>query len=265
VFDQKQSYAAQPIPTTTRVEIRVARPCQRVRDGVARRIWAAPLWLAVPLPTQPGGLLATSESTRARRFALPNLVDQRTDESIEAFIDGPDVRRGRGAGRGAAVVPAVETTTPAHRPATPARPSAELRTLPGRLEWNAALERESVRASRYRRPASVAIVELKAEREGVRIEPFMPALAGPVARLIRQDSRASDLVARVASARFQLLLPETTEGGAERLAERLAERCRAHIATIGAPVGVRVSVAGTGLDDTLHEALAHALRAIEAA
>jgi GGDEF domain-containing protein len=122
-----------------------------------------------------------------------------------------------------------------------------------------------VRASRYRRPASVAIVELKAERDGVKIDPFMPALAGPLARAIRQDSRATDLVARVAAARFQLLLPETNEAGAERLAERLAERCRAHIAATGAPVSVRVSVAGTGLDDTLHEALAQALQAIEAA
>ena len=137
--------------------------------------------------------------------------------------------------------------------------------MPGRLEWNAALERESVRASRYRRPASVAIVELRAEREGVRIDPFMPALAGPLTRAIRLDTRATDLVARVAAGRFQLLLPETNEAGAEQLAERLAERCRAHIGATGAPVAVRVSVAGTGMDDTLHEALAHALRAIEAA
>lgn len=145
------------------------------------------------------------------------------------------------------------------------RPSADLRSLPGRLEWNAALERESARAARYRRPASVAIVELKAERQNQPVDPFLPSLAGPIARAIRQDSRATDLVARVASARFQILLPETTEAGAERLAERVAASCRRHIESTGAPVTVRVSVAGTGLDDSLHEALAHALRSIEAA
>jgi hypothetical protein len=212
--------------------------------------------------------LATSESTRARRFALPDLADQRTEDAIEAFLEGPRirVRRGRGGARGrSSSAQAIATTTPAHRPPAPARPSSELRTLPGRLEWNAALERESLRASRYQRPASVAIVEVRAQRNGVSVEPFMASLAGPLARAIRQDSRATDLVARVAAARFQLLLPETNEAGAEHLAERLAERCRAHITATGAPVAVHVSVAGTGMDDSLHEALAHALRAIEAA
>ena len=109
------------------------------------------------------------------------------------------------------------------------------------------------------------IVELKHEVANQRVEPFMPALAGPIARAIRQDSRATDLVARVATARFQILAPETPEAGAERLGERIATTCRRYIAATGAPVQVRISVAGTGLDDTLHEALAHALRSIEAA
>ena len=83
------------------------------------------------------------------------------------------------------------------------RPSADLRSLPGRLEWNAALDRESARAARYGRPASVAIIELKAERANQPVDPFLPSLAGPIARAIRQDSRATDLVARVASAQYR--------------------------------------------------------------
>jgi hypothetical protein len=238
-------------------------------QSVDRRIRAPGLWLEVPLPHPTRRPLATSESTRARRFALPELDDERTGESIEAFLEGPDVRRRRPAALatsdpGPDAQPA-QMTSPAHRPSAPTRPSPDLRNLPGRLEWNAALERESVRATRYRRPASVAIVELKAEREGVRIDPFMTALAGPIARSIRLDTRATDLVARVAAARFQLLLPETSESGAERLAERVAATCRSTIERTGAPVTVRVSVAATGLEDTLHEALAHALRSIEAA
>ncbi|HEY8239478.1 MAG TPA: diguanylate cyclase [Candidatus Limnocylindrales bacterium] len=210
--------------------------------------------------------MATSESTRARRFALPALDDERTGESIEAFLEGPDVRRGRPATL-AESDPTVDstTTTPAHRPTAPARPSTDLRSLPGRLEWNAALERESVRAARYQRPASVAIIELKAERDGQSVDPWLGALAGPIARSLRQDSRATDLVARVASTRFQMLLPETPETGAEQLAARVAATCREAIQRTGAPVTVRVSVAGTGLDNSLHEALAHALRSIEAA
>jgi GGDEF domain-containing protein len=214
--------------------------------------------------------LATSESTRTRRFALPDLEDERTSDSIEAFLEGPDVRRGRPAQRAGDETPEATratalTTSPAHRPAGPARPSNELRTLPGRLEWNAALERESTRAARYGRPASVAIVELKPDKPGQSVDAWLGSLAGPIARSLRQDSRATDLVARVATTRFQMLLPETSEAGAESLAARVAATCRQQILRTGAPVSVRVSVAGTGIDDTLDAALAHALRSIEAA
>ncbi|HYK95674.1 MAG TPA: diguanylate cyclase [Candidatus Dormibacteraeota bacterium] len=196
--------------------------------------------------------MATSESTRARRFALPDLEDERTGESIEAFLEGPDVRRRRPAPRAAIQ-------------AAPPPRATDLRTLPGRLEFNAALERESLRAARYERPAAVAIVELKPDREGHLLDPWLKSLAGPISRTLRGDSRATDLVARVASMRFQMLLPETSEAGAERLAQRLAAGCRTLIESTGAPVSVRVSVAGTGADTSLHAALAEALRSIEAA
>lgn len=127
------------------------------------------------------------------------------------------------------------------------------------------MARESSRAARYRTPASVAIVELRHQDPKVDVAPFMRALAGPISRVLREDTRATDLVARVATARFQLLLPETTEAGAERLAERLGTRCRGYVERTGAPIAVRVSVAGTGLQDSLQDALANALRSIEAA
>lgn len=145
------------------------------------------------------------------------------------------------------------------------RPSTDLRTLPGRLEWNAALARESIRAARYGRPAAVAIVELKPDRPGAEVDPWLRSLAGPISRALRQDCRATDLVARVSGTRFQMLLPETSEDGAATLAERVAAQCRSLIGGTGAPVAVRVSVAGTGLEDTLDDAIAHALHAIEAA
>jgi len=214
----------------------------------------AGLWLELPPLHQTRRPLATSESTRARRFALPDLDDERTGESIEAFLEGPDVRRVR---------PAIRAATPPV--AIPARSTGDLRSLPGRLEWNAALERESVRAARYGRPAAVAIVELKSERAGTALDSWLKTLAGPIARVLRHDSRATDLVARVASTRFQILLPETSESGAERLAERVGAGCRAYIETTGAPITVRISVAGTGIDTSLHAALDDALRSIEAA
>lgn len=221
--------------------------------------------------------LATSESTRARRFALPDLADERTGASIEAFLDGPQVRRGRPITKAAAEssLDPDETTGDGAVMVAPdpvllrvpgqARQSADLRTLPGRLEWNAAVARESVRAARYGRPAAVAIIELKPDRPGAEVDPWLRTIAGPIARALRQDSRATDLVARVASTRFQMLLPETDEAGASRLAERVAASCRSFIQGVGAPVAVRVCVAGTGIDNSLHEALDDALRAIEAA
>ena len=224
--------------------------------------------------------LATSESNRSRRFALPPLRDERTETAIEAFLDGPDVRRGRPRARAGDADPAgasaseqptsIETAGASDaarsaRRGEPVRRPTELRTLPGRLEWNAAMARESARAARYRRPASVAIVELRHQNAKLDVAPYMKSLAGPISRVLREDCRTTDLVARVATSRFQLLLPETTESGAERLAERLATRCRAYMETTGAPIAVRVSVAGTGIQDSLQEALAHALKAIEAA
>jgi GGDEF domain-containing protein len=197
-------------------------------------------------------LMATSESTRARRFALPDLEDERAESSIQAFLDGPEIRRRRPA-------------RPEDGAVSDRRTGVELRSLPGRLEWNAALERESLRARRYGRPASVAIVEIRHERPGMSVEPWLRTLTGPISRALREESRSTDLVARVASTRFQLLLPETNEAGAERLAMRLAGRCREQLRTTAAPVLIRVSVAGTGAGDSLEDALRQALRSIEAA
>ena len=155
--------------------------------------------------------MATSESSRPRRFALPDLADKRGGEAIEAFLEGPGVRRRSRSAPTAAVASrrrkAAPGTAVAKATTVTHRPSTELRTLPGRLEWNAALERENARAARYGRPAAVAIVELKAARPGQLVDPYLGALAGPIARTLRDDSRATDVVARVAGNRFQMLLP----------------------------------------------------------
>jgi hypothetical protein len=223
----------------------------------------------------------TPRSTRTR-FALPpeHGPDDRAVEAIEAFLEGPSVRRHRppvkrrprkhypntgSAQRSkppAEVVPAPEPDprrgVAVHRP-------IDIRTLPGRLEFGAALERESLRAARYGRPACVAIVELVPERQNQAIDIWLRSLAGPVSRTLRQSARSTDLVARVASARFQVLLPETPEEGAGRFAERVSSACQTSIDDAGAPVAVRVTVAVATPDHSLEEALAHALASIEAA
>jgi hypothetical protein len=227
--------------------------------------------------------VATPRSTRARRFALPpdHGNGERANDAIEAFLEGPAVRRHRppvkrrprksypntgsakpAAASASAVVPAPEPDP--RRGVAPFRP-VDLRTLPGRLEFGAALERESIRAARYGRPASVAIVELVPERVSQQVDIWLRSLAGPVSRTLRQSARATDLVARVANARFQVLLPETPEAGAGRFAERVSTACQTSIDDAGAPVAVRVTVAVASPDHSLEEALAHALETIAAA
>jgi hypothetical protein len=295
--------------------------------------------------------VATSRSTRARRFALPDHGDDdRTVESIEAFLDGPEVRRhrppirrprkgypntgsangatapgagtdakpaakgqpgtngrngtagtngtagpndksnetpkwseaatkgangtadetpksseaatnGAGASASTAVVPAPDSAATTYA----VRPITDIRTIPGRLEYNPALERESMRAARYGRPAAVAIVELIPVRVNQAIDIWLRSLAGPVSRTLRQSTRATDLVARVANARFQVLLPETPQTGAGRFAERVTSACQTSIDETGAPVSVRVTIAAATPEHSLHEALTSALQSIEAA
>jgi len=240
----------------------------------------------------------TSPSTRNRRFALPDHgPDDRAVEAIEAFLEGPEIRSHRPPAKRRPRKPAAATSANGAAPATGAaqangaasarsngaepraivpatesrpvvmtvRPATDIRSIPGRLEFNAALERESIRGTRYARPASVAIVELVAERADQVVDAWVTTLARPVAQTLRSDTRATDLVARVAPGRFQVLLPETPEAGAGRFAERLAFACQASIDAAGAPVAVRVTVATSTPDHSLQDALAHALESIEAA
>ena len=224
--------------------------------------------------------MAATRSSRAR-FALPDhgKDDQRVDQAIESFLEGPTVRRNRpalrrkarkgypntGSRRPAAATAVVAAPEPDARRLAVPRPVADIRTLPGRLEFGAALERESLRAARYGRPASVAIVELIPERQNQAIDIWLRSLAGPVSRTLRQSTRMTDLVARVANTRFQVLLPETPEAGAGRFAERVSTACQSSIDAAGAPVAVRVTVAVATPDHSLQEALEHALQSIEAA
>jgi GGDEF domain-containing protein len=187
--------------------------------------------------------------------AGPNDKSDETPKSSEAATNGAS------ASASTAVVPAPDSaaTTYAVRPVT------DIRTIPGRLEFNTALERESMRAARYGRPAAVAIVELVPVRVNQAIDIWLRSLAGPVSRTLRQSTRATDLVARVANARFQVLLPETPQTGAGRFAERVTSACQTSIDETGAPVSVRVTIAAATPEHSLHEALTSALQSIEAA
>ena len=246
--------------------------------------------------------MASTTSNRSRRFALPDLKDERADGVIEAYLDGPKVRKARPK-TASAVKPGSELAVQEHTadvvadssdavvqateaaviPAGVMQPPAvvspagaamlrprtgdavALRTMPGRLAWNDALDRESTRSTRYGRPSAVAIFDLRPLRPSATMDSWVRVHATPIGQALLRLSRATDIVARVATTRFQVLMPETTSDGADEFVERVVGECEQQLQSIGAPIKVQASVAASSAEVPLHDALATALRSIEAA
>jgi GGDEF domain-containing protein len=193
--------------------------------------------------------MAATTTNRARKFALPDLADDRGGEMIEAFLQGPEVRTGRARSVAAPQV----------------GDAVALRSMPGRLDWNAALDRESTRASRYGRPAAVAIFEIRPLRPSATIDSWLRLHAAPIGQVLLRMSRATDVVARVTASRFQVLLPETAEPAAGEFVERVVGECQEHLRAAGAPLRLQASIAAASHEVPLQDALAKAVRSIEAA
>jgi GGDEF domain-containing protein len=263
--------------------------------------------------------MTASESSRGRRFALPDLADARADEVIEAFLTGPERRRGR------------PFAPPHSRPFAP----DPLTILTSRLAWQEALQREAARNRRYGRPVSVAVITLRpavgsasrdpgrrlpaasangtaphdarpqpgADRSIVELPaepsvapsvelakdgrtPSNPPAAGdaavspepgspfdvadwirrlvrPLAHSISRSARETDLVTRASDARFQVLLPETTELEAMQFARRVVADCEIWLHAAAAPVVVRAVAAEATHDRPLDDALSLAIEAVE--
>lgn len=227
--------------------------------------------------------MASTTSNRSRRFALPDLKDERADGVIEAYLGGPKVRKARPK-TASAVKPGTElalheqpSDAAAQPPDAVAHPpdavslrtrtgdAVALRTMPGRLAWNDALDRESTRSTRYGRPSAVAIFDLRPLRASATMDSWVRMHATPIGQALLRLSRATDIVARVATTRFHVLLPETTSDGADEFVERVRGECEQQLLAIGAPIKVQTSVAASSAEVPLHDALASALRSIEAA
>ncbi len=161
-------------------------------------------------------------------------VDERTAETIEAFLEGPVKARRR-------------RPPPAERPRRPI-------ALDTRQDWTAALQHENARHLRYGRPTSVVLLRLRGRRDG----PATDRTAATLADVIRAQARETDRAVRIDSLNFRLLLPETSARAARTVVERI-ER-----SFLGPPGGRTDSVdvcievataARTGsLEDSLQEA-----------
>jgi hypothetical protein len=160
----------------------------------------------------------TRRTRRQPKFTLPeHHHDEETEEKIEAFLDGPQVRRRRRS----------------HR--YNRRRSIALDT---EFEWSGALRHETARSARYGRSMAILVVELAVDA----------ATAGPdglalrLTEVLGREVRETDRAIRSAPERFLVLLPETNEDEAAHLASRI-ERAYRHLDD-AIPVGdIRIEIA----------------------
>jgi hypothetical protein len=201
--------------------------------------------------SQPTPPRSAPKGGRRPRFALPPdhhdvAASDRTDEHIEAFLDGPARAR--------------RTRRRHLRPEGLLRPRSVL-PLDTRTDWERAMRQEDARVARYGRPASVLVVEITLPANGA--EERHVARVGSA---IRAQARETDRVARVGPMRFHVLLPETDEPEATALAERVARACREALpagTTTASESAVRAAAASPSGGGTLADALKVALARID--
>jgi diguanylate cyclase (GGDEF)-like protein len=137
--------------------------------------------------------------------------------------------------------------------------------LANRRHFCAALTAEAARARRYKRPFSVALLDVSGFRQ---VNDHFGHSAGDavlraVARCLSSTIRQTDLVGRVGGDEFAILFPETERGGAMIALTRV----RAQIADLNAsgelPVEVRVAVGIADWSEGHEDLLAAAYQAAQ--
>jgi diguanylate cyclase (GGDEF)-like protein len=122
--------------------------------------------------------------------------------------------------------------------------------------WGRVLTDEDARVRRYRRPATVVMIELDGldrlksrlgESAGDRL---IPAVADTVRRLARE----ADHVARLGQSRFGVLLPETDEVQAINYVERVRRTCDMWLESGAVALRLAIGWASASGDDNLHDA-----------
>lgn len=189
----------------------------------------------------------TADSPRAHRFSLPQLDDPRSDEAIDALLAGAERHRGR---------PASEPIAMGDRHA--------FEGLENRIAWMDALRREDARQQRYRRAASIVVIEARALSRSSGADDWLSRSAGPIAHTIRRAARQTDRITRTSETRFLVLLPETSEVDASHFAERVLTDCAVWLNAANAPITVRASAAAATATSelSLEDALGRALEAL---
>jgi diguanylate cyclase (GGDEF)-like protein len=112
-------------------------------------------------------------------------------------------------------------------PGTPGAQTDPQTGLDAAATWSRWLREEDTRIRRYRRSATIVLVEIEGlDRLTERLGPeAVDRIIPPVATTLRRHGRESDRMSRLGSGRFGVLLPETTEIQAINYVERIREAC----------------------------------------
>ena len=132
-------------------------------------------------------------------------------------------------------------------------------TLTGLLSpsrWGRVVADEDARVRRYRRPATIVMIELDGlDRLTARLgdaagDRIVPAVADTIRRLARE----ADFVARVGDGRFAVLLPETDEVQAINYVERVRRTCDLWLESGAVALKLAMGWASASGDDSLLDA-----------
>jgi diguanylate cyclase (GGDEF)-like protein len=141
-----------------------------------------------------------------------------------------------------ATVQAYQTREPTMDVLDPLRD--ELTGVFNSLYFMTRLEEEVKRSERYLRDVTVVLFHIDSAFEPSSEEDT--ELMRAVARVLRRNSRASDILARVEFEKFAILMPETRTQDAERAADRLKTQVLEYLAGMGehyADVNIEIGIA----------------------
>jgi diguanylate cyclase (GGDEF)-like protein len=115
--------------------------------------------------------------------------------------------------------------------------------------WDRTVSSELARVNRYRRPVTVALIEMRGLDRYARSwgPDVAERLFVQLARTVSVNVRSSDHIARVERTRFALLLPETDEIAAINIVERVRAACEYQL---GSSDLVRIGIGWAGSSTT---------------
>jgi len=183
----------------------------------------------VPPPVQPAPRTATG--------ATPVMSRPFPTASVPASLSSSGAAPGAGPGNGPGA-PGAASGAPGAAPAAPnvgvpasiASGDPTIDPLTGLLTagaWTRNVVDEEARIRRYHRPATVVVLEVEGlDRLVSRLGPSsVERIVPAVADTIRRGAREADHVARIATGRFAVLMPETDEILAINFIERVRKAC----------------------------------------